>query len=523
MGERLAVVSRQCRNRFANNSLLFTTPIPLLATRASVPTMSDNTVCDDDHSLMTQPTTTGGDTSLVQTITPLPKLQILSVSMIQLTEPITALVIYPFINQLIRETGITKGNDARSGYYAGVIESTFFLSEALTVVQWGYLSDRYGRRPILLIAPIGLIVAMLAFGSSRTFWPLLLSRFFQGIFNGTIGISKSVIAEITDSTNRGDAYAFMPMTWSVGQVIGPLIGGILSHPENRWPDTLGRISYLLTHPYFLPCAVSALFALLAFAFSFVCLKESLPVLVAKEKEKQRRLFQTGDTERTPLLIREEETVLNVPEPTRPTIDSVLVRPVIVALINMFCLTYVDMCHFSLQVLFYSTPIHLGGLGLDPSKIGTIMGVYGCCNGLIQLRFLGPTIRRFGVRNVFSVTYSSLLVVFTMYPLMSYFAQRAGEVDGFVVAFLMIQLACNVLITMAYGSIQVIIVESVPEGGPIGTVNGVAQMLSSGSRIISPTFASSLFSISVQRNLLGGYMWAFFALPFYEPPRRIPEE
>lgn len=41
--------------------------------------------------------------------------------MIQLAEPITALVIYPFINQLIRETGITEGNDARSGYYAGII------------------------------------------------------------------------------------------------------------------------------------------------------------------------------------------------------------------------------------------------------------------------------------------------------------------------------------------------------------------------------------------------------------------
>jgi len=56
-----------------------------------------------------------------------------------------------------------------------------------------------------------------------------------------------------------------------------------------------------------------------------------------------------------------------------------------------------------------------------------------------------------------------------------------------------------------GSIQVVIVDSVPEGGPIGTVNGVAQMLSSGSRIISPTFASSLFSLSFQRNLLGGQL------------------
>lgn len=54
-------------------------------------------------------------------VTPLPKLQLFSVSMIQLAEPITALVIYPFINQFIRETGITKGDDRKSGYYAGIV------------------------------------------------------------------------------------------------------------------------------------------------------------------------------------------------------------------------------------------------------------------------------------------------------------------------------------------------------------------------------------------------------------------
>jgi hypothetical protein len=249
----------------------------------------------------------------------------------------------------------------------------------------------------------------------------------------------------------------------------PVIGGLLSHPEYRWPDTLGRISYLRVHPYFLPCAVAALFALLAFAFSFVCLKEvriilrccrylssnvppqSLPSLVAKEKETHRKAFQAEYTERSPLLIQEQESAaLSAPEPTRPTIKSILVRPVFVALLNQFCLTFMDMCQFALSVLFYSTPVHLGGLGLDPSKIGTIMGVFGCCNGLIQLKFLGPTLRRFGAKKVFSVCYTGMLVTFMMYPIMTYFAKRAGGIDGFVATFMAIQLACGFLITMAYG-------------------------------------------------------------------------
>jgi hypothetical protein len=53
--------------------------------------------------------------------TPLPKFQIFIVFLIQLAEPITALVIYPFVNQFVRETGITNGDERKTGYYAGII------------------------------------------------------------------------------------------------------------------------------------------------------------------------------------------------------------------------------------------------------------------------------------------------------------------------------------------------------------------------------------------------------------------
>ena len=62
-----------------------------------------------------------------------------------------------------------------------------------------------------------------------------------------------------------------------------------------------------------------------------------------------------------------------------------------------------------------------------------------------------------------------------------------------------------------GSLGVVLVENVPENGPMGTVNGVAQMLGSGVRSIAPTFASSLFSISLQRGLAGGNMIYYILL------------
>jgi len=65
------------------------------------------TIHDDDHERMER--------------TPLPKMQLLTVFLIMAAEPVTATVIYPFINQFIRDTGINKGNETKTGYYAGII------------------------------------------------------------------------------------------------------------------------------------------------------------------------------------------------------------------------------------------------------------------------------------------------------------------------------------------------------------------------------------------------------------------
>jgi MFS family permease len=141
--------------------------------------------------------------------TPLPKYQLFLTLFIQSSEPITATVIYPFIAQLIRSTGITNGDETKVGYYAGIIvcassffwlcgtdiviqESIFFITECLFVFQWGRAADRYGRRPILLLGPLGLAIAMVGFGLSKTFWPLVVFRAAQGVFNGNIGVYSHI-------------------------------------------------------------------------------------------------------------------------------------------------------------------------------------------------------------------------------------------------------------------------------------------------------------------------------------------
>ena len=153
--------------------------------------------------------TRSGEVDETHDVTPLPWGQLLIVLLIQFAEPITAIVIFPFINQMVRETGVTGGDETKTGYFAGIIvrtrfcnhihydvemafqESVFFIAEATTTVFWGMASDRFGRRSVLIFGPLGLSITMLGFGASTQFSSLVIFRLFQGVFNGNMGLSLS--------------------------------------------------------------------------------------------------------------------------------------------------------------------------------------------------------------------------------------------------------------------------------------------------------------------------------------------
>jgi MFS family permease len=101
-----------------------------------------------------------------------------------------------------------------------VQESLFFFTESLLILQWGRLSDRVGRKPVLLMGVFGLALSMICFGFSKTFWALVISRALAGALNGNVGVVKSMLGEITDDSNMPQAFAFLPICWAGGSTIG---------------------------------------------------------------------------------------------------------------------------------------------------------------------------------------------------------------------------------------------------------------------------------------------------------------
>ena len=131
-------------------------------------------------------------------------------------------------------------------------------------------------------------------------------------------------------------------------------------------------------------------------------------------------------------------------------SSFLTRGLLFVYLNCAVLSFLDMAHSVLLPLFYSTSIPLGGLGLNPFIIGTTFGTFGCINAVIQVKLLGPLIRRYGARKMYIVSCPCLFACFTLYPVMRFLTQLSGRVDGFVIACMMIQMSFYMCIYCTYG-------------------------------------------------------------------------
>lgn len=98
---------------------------------------------------------------------------------------------------------------------------------------WGKLSDKFGRRPILLIGVTGNCIACLMFGTSKWYAWALAARALHGLLNGNLGVCKTYLKEITDETNQSRAFSFLGVTFSIGVILGNFFFFSL-HRSNSW-------------------------------------------------------------------------------------------------------------------------------------------------------------------------------------------------------------------------------------------------------------------------------------------------
>src|SRR5881398_202752 len=117
----------------------------------------------------------------------------------------------------------------------GLLFASYSLFRSVFAPVLGRLSDKYGRRPVLLVSILGTCAGFLILGFATTLWMLFLGRIIDGISGGNISTAQAYIADVTTEENRAKGMGLIGAAFGLGFVFGPAIGGILSRWGNNVP------------------------------------------------------------------------------------------------------------------------------------------------------------------------------------------------------------------------------------------------------------------------------------------------
>lgn len=149
-------------------------------------------------------------------------LQVLLLCLASFGEPVAFFGIFPFLNEMVALNGDLNEKDV--GFYSGLIESLFSLTQVLLMIVYGRAADRLGRKPVLVFSLTGVGFATALFGLSKTIWQMVATRCLAGVFAGSVVTVRTMLSENTDKGTQARAFSWYAVSRNMGISLGPLIG-----------------------------------------------------------------------------------------------------------------------------------------------------------------------------------------------------------------------------------------------------------------------------------------------------------
>jgi MFS family permease len=129
-------------------------------------------------------------------------------------------------------------NMGAGGFVVGALVASFAIAQIISAPMWGRFSDRYGRRPALLVGLGASAVAYIIFAYADSLFLLFLSRLVQGAGGGTVGVIQAYVTDAVEPKDRARALGWLSAATNAGVAIGPVIGSASTHFSHRAPGFL---------------------------------------------------------------------------------------------------------------------------------------------------------------------------------------------------------------------------------------------------------------------------------------------
>ncbi|KAK4465597.1 protein zinc induced facilitator-LIKE 1 [Cladorrhinum samala] len=435
---------------------------------------------------------------------PLPVRQIVVLCYARWVEPVAFFGIIPYINKMVQENGNLDHADA--GFYSGLIESLFSLTQMNVMILWGMAADRFGRKPVLVFSLVGVSMATALFGTAKTIGQMILYRCLAGVFAGTIVTIRTMISEHSTQKTQARAFSWFAFTGNLGIMFGPLIGGALSDPAEQYPGLFGNVKFFIDYPYALP----------SFAVGVIGLSAVLVTAVfAEETLVRKKDTGTGGS----------ESGVGISKPQEISTWELIKSPgVPVVLYTYGHIMLLAFSYTAIVPVFWFTEVSLGGFGFSPIQISLMMGLTGVSQAVWILMIFPALHVRIGTNGVLRACANAYPVFFAICPMFNLLLRNGLDTAFWMIAPPLLCLGCGV--SMSFTAIQLALNDVSPSPVTLGTLNAVALSLVSGVRAFSPALFSSLFAVSVKTQWLWGYaIWVLMviiALAFTIISRYMPD-
>ena len=142
-------------------------------------------------------------------------------------------IIVPILPELVRE--FTGGDSTTAARYYGVIAASYAFMQFIFAPLLGALSDRFGRRPVILISLLGLGIDYVIIGLAPNLWWLFAGRLIAGIMGASFTTANAYIADVSEPENRARNFGFIGVAFGLGFIFGPALGGVLGGVHLRLP------------------------------------------------------------------------------------------------------------------------------------------------------------------------------------------------------------------------------------------------------------------------------------------------
>jgi DHA1 family tetracycline resistance protein-like MFS transporter len=316
-----------------------------------------------------------------------------------------------------------------------LLMATYSFMQLFAGPLWGRLSDRHGRRPVLLLSLVGSVLSYLWLGFADSLWMLFGARALQGAMAGNIAAAQAYIADVTSPENRARGMGLIGAAFGLGFILGPAIGGLLAGSDPNAPD--------VQLPFLLGAGLSAA----AFVGALVFLKESL--------DPMRRRFGKNRLE---------------------AVGSALARPRLRLLIFLYFVIIFAFAGMETTFAMWAKR----QLGWGPEPVGYLFAYVGVLSAAMQGGLIGRLTKRFGEERVVVAGNAAIVLGLAALPLATSLPLLLVASAFLSLGLGMTQPALNSLISRQAGAHE------------YGEVMGVAQSTGSLARILGPAFAGLLF-------------------------------